>query len=127
EANVAAQTEHYAIRIDRSKEVVDLLPVLPGLGGVDGNPSDSSDVKLRPAMVTGDLRVSGGGRQRKTYFESRRNAGGAGHADEEGMEVGAIAMLGCAGVDGVAVPPTRALMVVMHGSDHVVVDLARLF
>src|SRR6202034_4266844 len=48
------------------------------------------------------------------------------HADEERMEVGAIAMLGGAGVDRVAMAPTCAVVVIVHGGDHVVVNLAGL-
>ena len=63
---------------------------------------------------------------RETDFEPGGNARSAHHADEQRVEVGAIAALPAAGPYGVAAAPALTGLVVAHGGKDVVVDVASL-
>src|SRR6266852_1611686 len=64
--------------------------------------------------------------QRETDFKPGWNAGRTHHADEKRMEIGAVATLSSAGPDGVAAAPAFAGLVIAHGGEDVVVDVAGL-
>src|SRR5260370_42230656 len=61
-------------------------------------------------------------RQRKTNVEARRNSDRPHHADKQRVEISALATLGGAGPDRIAVATTGAGLVVAHRGDDVVVD-----
>ncbi len=61
-------------------------------------------------------------RKRKANLEASRDALGSRHGDEKGMEVGAVAFLGVAGIEHVAVSPAGSGFVVLHGGEDVIVD-----
>ena len=77
-------------------------------------------------MIAGDLRGMLVRRQGKSNFKARRNPLGTRHGDEQRMKVGAVALLGIAGIEHIAVSPARAGLVVAHGGEHVIVDGACL-
>ena len=110
---IAAHAELHAVHVVRAEEVVAFLRMLPRLGDVHRNPSFAVDVKIGPAVVAGDLGGMFVGRQRESDLEARGNALRPRHRDEQGMEVGAVAFLGVAGVEHVAVSPARAGLVVL--------------
>src|SRR5580700_9411788 len=63
----------------------------------------------------------------KSDLEARWDALGAGHRNEQRVEVRAVALLRVAGVKNVAAAPTRARFVVTQRREDVVVDRARFF
>ena len=122
QAQVAAHAELHPVHVMRAEKVVAPFRVLPGFGNVHGNPAFAVDIEIGPAMVPGDLAGASFGRQREPNFEASRNALRSRHGDEQGMEVSAIAFLGIAGVENVAVAPSGPGFVVAHGGEDVVVD-----
>src|SRR5208282_3980276 len=106
----------------RAKEIVPLLGMLPSFGDIDRNPAFAVDIEIGPAMIAGDLGGMLVGGKRKSNFEAGRNALRAGHGDEQGMKVGAVAFLGVARIENIAVSPAGSGFVVAHGSEDVVVD-----
>src|SRR5260370_4529599 len=116
EANVAAVGEENAIGVVRTEEEVALGGILPGLRSVHGDPSDAVEIKFRPAMVAWDIAFRLAFGQWETDFKSRGNAGRAHHADEQGMEIGAIAPLCSTRPDGVTAAPAFARFVITHVS-----------
>ena len=117
----------HAVLVVGAEEVGPLVQVLARLGGVDRHPAEAGEVELRPAVIARDLPLAVLGRQREADGEAGRDARGPVEADEQGVEVGAVAPLGVAGPGDVAVPPAGAALVVRHRLLHVVVDGARLF
>ena len=126
EAKITAIGEEDAIGVVSAEEIVALGGIFPGFGSIDGNPTNAIEIELSPAVITGDVALGLGFGQGKADFEAGGNAGGAHHANEERMEVRAIAALRTAGPDGVTAAPTFAGLVVTHGSEDVVVDVAGL-
>ena len=126
-ANVATVSEKDAIGIVSAEEKVALRGILPGLRSVHGNPANTSQIEFRPAMVAADVAFRFSLRKRKADFKARGNARGAHHANEEGMEIGAVAPLGATGPDGVAAAPAFPGLVVAHGGENVVVEVAGFF
>nr|GFD56793.1 hypothetical protein [Tanacetum cinerariifolium] len=66
------------------------------------------------------------GGQRQPDAEARRDTQGAAVADDDGVEIGAVAAAGVAGVVDVTAAPALAGFVVGHGAHHVLVDGAGL-
>src|SRR4029077_13085095 len=79
----------------------------------------------RPAVIAGDLARSPVGRHRKSYGETRRNAERPRIADENRVEIGAVATAVFARIVDIAAAPALPALVVLHGRDHVVVNGAR--
>src|ERR1700719_4742319 len=107
------------------KKIILFLRMLPGLRGIHRDPPVRLDIKLRPAVISrygSSVLIRG---QWKANLEARRNSRRPHHADEQRMEIGAVAPLGPARPDRIAVPPARSRFVVAHGGDHVIVDGAR--
>src|SRR3972149_2346127 len=101
------------------------LRVFIRFGGIDREPADSGQVELRPAVVALDPTrwlVFGDG---EADLESGRNTLCPGEGDEQGMIVGTVAVPRGAGPEGIAVPPARADLLVLHRVDHIIVDGAR--
>ena len=126
ETNVAPHRELHAVGVDRPKEVVALLRVEAGLGGVDRHPAVTVEIELSPAVIALDAEGGAVWRHGKADDELRRNPDGARETGEEGMEVGAVTRLCVARPVDVPVTPTRATLVVAHRRHDVVVDGARL-
>ena len=82
EANVAAISEEDAIVVEGAEEIVALDGVFPSSGDVDGYPAGVFEIKLGPAMVTGDLTFGFTGGKGETDFEARGNTRAAHRADE---------------------------------------------
>jgi hypothetical protein len=125
-AEVAAVGEEDAVDVVGAEEIVALGGIFPRFGGVNGNPAKAIEVELCPAVIAGDVAFGLRFGERETNFKARGNPGSAHHADEERVEIGAIAALGSAGPDGVAAAPAFAGLVVAHGGDDVIVDVACL-
>src|SRR5689334_16418153 len=96
--------------------------MFPRLGNVHWNPSLPVHVEIRPAVIARDLARMLVAGERKSNLESRRNPLRARHRDEKGMEVGAIPLLGVAGMKHVATPPSSSSFVVAQRGEDVVVD-----
>src|SRR5271169_3555410 len=104
------------------KEVVLLLWVLPSFRRVNWYPAVGLDIELRPAVIARYRPFVLIRRQRKTNLEARRNSGRPHHADQQRVEIRAVATLGSAGPYGITVAPTGAGLVVAHSGDDVIVD-----
>src|SRR5205807_7435509 len=122
EADVAAGRELHAIVVVGPEKVAFLVRMLPCFGGIHGNPSVRLQIKLRPAVITGNGSSMLVGREREPDFETRWNSRGSEHANEKGVEIGAVAAFGRARPNRIAVAPARAGFVIAHSSFHVVVD-----
>src|SRR5208283_5469666 len=96
--------ELHPVGIQRPKEVVMLLGILPGLGNIHGHPTHAIHKKLRPAVIAGYRALCSSGHG-ETYFEPCRDSLGARQRDEQRMEIGAIAVLGIAHTKRIAAPP----------------------
>src|SRR6266576_3811175 len=83
-------------------------------------------MEFGPAMVARDVTFGLAFGQRETDFETSGNARGTHHADEQRMEIGAVATLCSACPEGVAAAPAFAGFVIAHGGEHVIVDMAGL-
>ena len=125
EAEVTAIGEENAVGIVSTEEIIAPGGIFRGFGSIDGNPAGSVEVELGPAVVAGDITFGFGFGERETDFEARGDARSAHHANEERVEIGAIAALGSAGPNCVAAAPTFAGLVVMHGGNDVVINVAR--
>src|SRR5712692_4047718 len=88
-ANISPIGEEHAIGIQRPEKIVLLFGMLGSFRGVDRYPANAADIKFRPAMIAGDLAFALSRGNLETDFESRGNSGGAHHADENGVKVGA--------------------------------------
>ena len=73
-------------------------------------------------MIAADLACAAICRQRKAYGKARRDAERAAIADEDGMEVCAVAAPGVARIIDVAASPALPALVVLHGGDDVIVN-----
>src|SRR4029077_16183996 len=96
---------------------------LPSFGSVHRNPSDTGEIELRPAMITGYVAFCFSFRQWETDFEASWNSGRPHHANKKGMKIGAVATLRGTRPYGVASAPSFAGLVIAHGSDDVIVDV----
>jgi hypothetical protein len=119
EADVAAVGKENAVNVVGAEEIIVLCGLVPGFRDVYGNPSRAVEIKPGLAVVASDVAFGFAFRQRETHFEARGNAGRAHHADEQRMEVRAVAALGGASPDGVAAAPAIAGFVVAHVGDDV--------
>ena len=122
--DVAAIGEEDAVDVVCAEEIIVLGGIFPSFGGIDGHPAYAIEIKFGPAVVAGDVALGFAFGERETHFEACRNAGGTHHADEKGMEVGAVTALGGASPDGVAAAPAFAGFIVAHGGDDVLVNVA---
>src|SRR6266404_5841070 len=121
EADVSPNSKLQAIVIMRPKEIILLLGMLPSFGGIHRDPAVGLDIELRPAVISRYRAIMLISRQRKTNFEARRNSGRPHHADEQRVEISAVATLGSAGPYRIAVAPAGAGFVVAHSGNDVVV------
>src|SRR5260370_24282588 len=126
EANVAAIGEENAVGVVRTEEEVALGRILPGLGSVHWDPANPGEIKFRPAMVARDVAFRLALGQGETDFKSRGNARRTHHADEQRMEIGAVAPLGSASPDGVPAAPPLTGFVITHGGENIVVNMTSL-
>src|SRR5215468_9568989 len=74
ELQVAADGELNPVRVVRAEEIVLPLRVLPGFRDVYRNPAGLGSKKLRPTVITRNVRSSFVTRQGKADFKSCRNA-----------------------------------------------------
>src|SRR5260370_5834320 len=126
EVNVAAVGEENAVGVVRTKEEIALGRILPGLGSVHWHPANPGEIKFRPAMVARDVAFRLALGQGETDFKSSGNAGRTHHADEQRMEICAVAPRGSASPDGVPAAPALAGFVIAHGGENLVVDVTSL-
>src|SRR5262249_10492489 len=77
--------------VEVAEEGAPPLGMLGRLAAVDGEPASPLDIELGPAVVAGDLPFAATLRQRQADGEAGGDALRAGHGDDEGVEVGAVA------------------------------------
>jgi hypothetical protein len=68
EANITARGEEHAIVVMSPEQIVALGGVLGGFGGVDGNPTGTLKIKLRPTVIAGDIPFRVGFGKREADF-----------------------------------------------------------
>ena len=110
----------------RPEKVFAARRILGRFRGIHRHPADALGVEFRPAVIPPDLSCAARGGQREADGEPGRNADSARIADEDGVEVGAIAAPVFARIVDVAAAPSLAALVVLHGGHYVVVNGARL-
>src|SRR5579863_9669400 len=96
--------------------------MLPGFRNVYRYPAFAVNVKVRPAVITRDLRGVFIGWERESDFEARGNSLGARHGDKQRMKIGAVTLLGITGVENVSMSPASSSLVVAQSCENVVVD-----
>src|SRR4029077_1758932 len=119
---VASYTELDPVHVMCAKEVLLLLLVLPRFGNIHREPAAFAGVKLRPAMVAGNLARILAFRQRQSPFKARGNLLRTRHRDKNGMEVRAVAVLGVTGPERVPRSPASASLVISHGGEGVIIE-----
>ena len=127
QGQVAANRELDAVRIQGAEKVAMLRRILPRFRNVHGYPARTRDVKLRPAVIAGDVAMLRVFRQRKSNLKPRGNVFRAHHGDEKRVEVGAVAVLRIAGPERIAAAPAGARFVVAQRFENVIVNSVCLF
>src|ERR1051326_8721505 len=125
EHHITTLGELDAILIVMTEEILALIGILGRLRCIDWNPAHALRIELGPAMVACDPSLPPVGGQREADREPRRNPHRTSIADEDGMEIGAVAPPLRAGVVDVPATPPLPALVVLHRRDHVIVDSPR--
>src|SRR5256884_7510211 len=125
EADISSNSKLQAIVVMRPEEIVFLVWMFPSFRRVNRDPAVGHDIEFRPAVISRYSPIMLISRQRKTYFEARRNSGRPHHADKQRVEISAVATLGRAGPYRISVAPAGAGLVVAHRGDNEVVDCSR--
>src|SRR5437867_1375715 len=90
ETQVPPLRELHPVLVVRPEEIVPLVRILARLRCVHGNPAVSSEIELRPAVVSADLPLASLGGNGETDAEAGGDSHGAAEADEQGVEVRAV-------------------------------------
>src|SRR5579859_6559999 len=106
------------------KKELALLRMFPCLGDVYWNPATVFRIEVGPAVVAGNVGCVLVCGDRKTDLEARWNILRARHRNKERVEIRAVSLLGVTCVEGVAVPPSGAALVVAHVGEYVLIDRA---
>src|SRR5690242_18344438 len=106
----------------RAKEVVALIRVLPGFRDIYRYPAQIGHIKIRPAMITGNLAGVAVGWNWEANFEARWNFLRTRHRDKQGMKVSAVSPLDVTGINRVAPAPAGATFIILHILKYVLVQ-----
>src|SRR5437773_5707884 len=108
-----------AIRRLRAEIEIAAFLVLPCFGRIDGEPPHAGQVELCPAVIAIDPTRGTVFGDREADLELGWNTLRPGQGDEESVKVGAVAIARHARPEGVAVPPARTHLLVLHVIDHI--------